>query len=168
MKLGEITIRRVIILVLTMLLVYPFLMPVNQDQHTQSAFYAADNVFQSFRNYVGKRDSLSRRQYENAYLKHFFYHNWYATKGFCPEGKNCGNMYYAHAFWIGIAGKNAAELNELAGLAAVSRSAVRRWTAEQNEFSDYIYNYGSMPEEGLQMLASPWSIDACKLKKFKR
>lgn len=162
-KLSEMTIRRVIILVLTMLLVFPFLMPVTADQHASSAFYAADNVYQTFRFYVTTGNRQARLAYENAYLKFFFYHNWYSThKGFCPEGSTCPNEYYAHAFWIGIAGKDSKTVNHLAALAHVNETSVKRWLDHYMQNSqDDIYNYGSMPKQALGLLSSPWSIDSC-------
>lgn len=47
-KLSEMTIRRVIILVLTMLLVFPFLAPEAAKQNAESAYYAADDVLRKF------------------------------------------------------------------------------------------------------------------------
>lgn len=189
-KLNEITIRRVIILVLTMLIVFPFLTPVVADQHATSAFYGADHVFQTFRSYVDQlcgntsaqiqscslqtasiadtnRAARSRRAYENAFLKYFFFHNWYAQFGDnCPSGETCANRYYAHLFWIGMAGKTEDQVQRLGEMARIDRTALDSWLAEQQ--TDSIYSYGTMPIEGLEMLTAVWNIAECDTKTWQR
>jgi len=166
-KLGEITIRRVIMLVLVMLLVLPLLVPATDGQYAQSALYAADNVYQTFLSYKDTGTATSRQAYENAYLKFFFYHNWFSQQPGCPKDVSCAAQYYAHAFWIGVTGETQEKIKPLAELAHVNMSAVTRWVAENNEM-DSIYSYGTMPPEALEILASPWSIKDCDTKMYKR
>lgn len=163
-KLSEMTIRRVILLVLTMLLVFPFVSPTASDQNATTAYYAADNVWQAFQGYLNNQTSaLARETYENAYLKFFFYHNWFANKGDnCPKNRICANEYHAHAFWIGLSGKNPEQVRKYAPLAEIDRSAVDRWISthappDQND----IYNYGFMPDRALDLLSSSWETEEC-------
>mmetsp|Transcript_92633 Transcript_92633/g.145378 ORF Transcript_92633/g.145378 Transcript_92633/m.145378 type:complete len:980 (-) Transcript_92633:6-2945(-) len=170
-KLSEITTRRVIILVLTMLLVFPWVTATAADQNASTALYAADNVWQMFEAYVNNQTSvLARENYENAFLKFFFYHNWFAPIGDnCPKNQPCSGEYYGHAFWISLSGSNLSKVVELAGLARMNRAAVSRWiAANAPPTQDDIYNYGFMPDKALELLASPWETEECSTDNWQR
>jgi len=120
-----------------------------------SAFYGADNVWQTFEDALALNDTSSKKEYEKSFLQYVFYHNWFASKGYCPEGRECSEMYYSHLFWAGVQGQDINVVEQRAREAKVSSSTVKDW--EQDcENQDDIYNYGTMPTEALQVLTSPW------------
>lgn len=110
-KLSEMTTRRVIILVLIMLLVLPQLQPEQADQLSVSAFYGADHVWELLEASLSSTSAEAKEDYEQSLLQYVFYHNWYATRGFCREDNTCAWAYYSHVFWIGITGKDVATIS---------------------------------------------------------
>mmetsp|Transcript_68159 Transcript_68159/g.124354 ORF Transcript_68159/g.124354 Transcript_68159/m.124354 type:complete len:966 (+) Transcript_68159:3-2900(+) len=158
-KLSEMTTRRVIILVLTMLLVLPLLKPEDAD-NASSGQYGMETVWTAFQDYLG--NSSLYADYEDELLNFVYYHNWFA-QGTC---QNCADSYRNHVFWIGVMGKNPDEVQRIAGRGKLSEAAVKEWEqAHKNQ--DDMYNYGTMPEEAQALLSSPWDI-RCDTKKNAR
>merc|ERR1719487_2424350 len=77
-KLSEMTTRRVIILVLTMLLVLPFLQTDDSSNPPQTPWFAADNVYELWGEWNQSRTAGDRLRYERSMLKYFYYHNWFS------------------------------------------------------------------------------------------
>jgi len=169
-KLSEMTTRRVIILVLTMLLVLPFLRTQSADNVPASAYYGADEILLAYREYrmkesapesPGKADKVeeSRERYENATLRYLYYHNWFLGNEDCPTTSDasygCSSWYYSHVFWFGIASTHEANLENEIEHTRLRRKTVEKWHAyTQNQ--DDIYVLGQMTPQVRGLLASPW------------
>lgn len=155
-KLSEMTTRRVIILVLIMLLVLPLLKPEKADQLAVSAFYGADHVSEMFAMLLQNSTSIAaKHEYERSLLQYLFYHNWFAGKGYCEDGKSCAGEYYSYVFWMGITGANFVDVSKRAALARIRASSVEAWRTKMKTQNN-IYNYGTMPDQVYSMLSSPW------------
>mmetsp|Transcript_37630 Transcript_37630/g.66914 ORF Transcript_37630/g.66914 Transcript_37630/m.66914 type:complete len:1000 (+) Transcript_37630:70-3069(+) len=166
-RLSEMTTRRVIILVLSMLLVLPQLEAESSEQLGTSAQYGVDNLWQHLSNTVSLPNSEPvKEKFEWELLKYIFYHNWYADHGYCTgEGLACANRYFSHLFWVGIMAPDdkIEKVLEVANQAKVSKKTVDRWVDTWTPRSNDIYVYGTMPPEALIILHSPWN-DACNIK----
>lgn len=156
-RLSEMTTRRVICLVLIMLLVLPQLRVEQVNQSAASAYYGADDVYQTFKARTASEDSEMRLDYERAVLQYLFYHNWFAMKGFCPDGRTCPDTFYGHVFWMGITGESEATARSQASAAQVRSTTVEDW-AEEHRDQNNIYNFGTMPSEALSMISAEWAI----------
>lgn len=160
-KLSEITIRRVICLVLAMLLFLPMLRAEESGQVAYSSDYGADVVWKAFNDYASGNNT--KQNYQNALLNYVYYHNWYGyanQDAYCPR-KNC-NTNYGQLFWIGFNGSNATAvqtITEMAPLATLNSSFVNDFaaTAEKNQnFVDYDLAYATMPRSIVDALSQPW------------
>lgn len=168
-KLSEMTTRRVIILVLTMLLVLPFLRTQSADNVPASAYYGADEILLAYREFRMKstdgRDinvvEESRERYENATLRYLYYHNWFLGQESCPSHTDtsgsygCASWYYSHVFWFGIASTNEGNLEDEIEYTRLRAKTVEKWhtyTQNQND----IYILGQMSQQVRNKLASTW------------
>lgn len=164
-RLSEMTTRRVILLVLTMLLVLPTLEPVNSKQLAPSAQYGVDNLWKLFNanwKLPAGSTAAEKKEYEWELLKYIFYHNWYSDHGFCTgDGLVCANRYFSHVFWVGVMGpdSNKHKIFDIAQKSQVSEKTLHEWQNEWKGSSDNIYVYGTMPEKALEILHSPWETD---------
>lgn len=150
-KLSEMTTRKVIMLVLTMLLGLPFLKVANASTAT-SAQYGAEHLWRILNSYVANQTNYDQYAYE--LLDYVYYHNWYSTKGYCPSG-SCANNLYAHLFWVGMTGSESAQVQEMASKAEIKETSVIAWEAAHKNQDD-IYNYGQLPPEVITILSSKW------------
>jgi class 3 adenylate cyclase len=169
-KLSDITTRRVICLVLTMLLVFPLLKADGESQFASSGWYGADNVWKKFQFYLQEQEaalggsaanSYVFQDYEHALLTYVFFHNWYADRGYCTADKSlhCANQYFSHLFWVGIMGEksNEAEIIDHADKAQITYQSVAQFLDKRRGFNDHMYVYGDAPTEAMELLSSPWS-----------
>jgi hypothetical protein len=105
-RLSEMTTIRVIILVLTMLMVLPFLQVDSTADPPVSALYAADELYEAYSTYNASRTDLNKIRYENSVLRYMYYHNWYggnAPDKYMPASYTSGPPdFQVHAFWLGI------------------------------------------------------------------
>jgi len=166
-KLSDITTRRVIVLVLSMLIILPYFSADSSWKLQTSAEYGADEVWLAFRRFrqlsqsgSAAQASMARDSYETTLLRYTFFHNWFAGNSKCPvddEGTRglCPAMMSSHLFWIGVEGPVSPELTLVADEARLSKSAVDQW-AQEVKSQDAIYRYGSMPDSALDILASEW------------
>jgi len=170
-KLSDITTRRVICLVLTMLMVFPILRADGSQQLATSGWYGADNVQTSFQDFLKQQNSTHQfdgydaayEDYERALLNYMFYHSWYAEadREFCDPERSlaCADRWFAHVFWVGIMGpkENAADISRHANLAQISESSVVGFLEERRKYhADDMYKYGSAPKEAVKLLSAPW------------
>lgn len=165
-KLSEMTTRRVIILVLTMLLVLPFLRTQSADNVPASAYYGADEILLAYNEYVEKRTrgephEESHQRYEKAMLRYIYYHNWFlGHSGECPRTSDsnygCAKWYYSHAFWIGIASTDDKHLLAEVNSTRLRATTVNTWD-EYTATQDDIYNLGQMPGPVLRTLGGEWN-----------
>jgi len=166
-KLSELTTRRVIILVLTMLMLHKLVRVDQSQQFKTSADYGADIVNQAFEKleqYPG--NETVRLAYEHSLLQYMFYHNWYTGRASeCPGGRLCSNMYESHLFWVGIVSNSAETLSEKTRLAQIRRSTVDEWVrtidaAQASDVSAWVFAFGRMPQRIESKLGQPWD-DNC-------
>jgi len=168
-RLSELTTRRVIVSVLTMLLVLPLLSLDEREQLPTTAAYGANVVQAAFEEaqaaaVVGGSgsDAVSRREaYERALLQYVYYHNWYSID--CPDDSLCPSDFDNTLFWVGMRTKSDDE----DALAARARSASLNGGA--NQVDDWelsegglgrMYSYGGMPSGVQGLLGSSWDT-AC-------
>jgi len=156
-KLSALTTRRVIILVLTMLLVLPTLR-VLDPVTPEAPAYAADMIFEAFREY--ESGSASHEIYERALLKLIYYHNWFTGQSSC-DNNGCPNDFFAHIFWVGSAGLNATYVQGRVGKAKLPQAAVAAWDQAAG-YQDDLYNFGVMPKQVLPLLHQDWNVE-CKI-----
>lgn len=140
-RLSELTIRRVIILVLTMLIVVPMLRAEPTLEVPSSGYFGADVVYAAFQEWVEQRTEDAHLRYENALLRYIYYHNWFAED----------SRTLSHVFWIGFA-STAAFPPEQAGLARLRRSTVEAWPRRKAARA-----FTSIPEEVQEVLTSEWT-----------
>jgi len=156
-KLSEMTTRRCICLILAMLLVIPSLRPEESGLTPRSPAYGADTVSQAFKAFVDGSGG-PRLNYERALLNMVYYHNWFAqydSELYCPSGV-CANGWYGQLFWVGIMGTDGASVQNLTQYeyAGMRESVVS--TFEQNQDTENIYNYGTLPADVKEVMWSPW------------
>lgn len=157
-KLSEMTTRRVIILVLTMLMVLPFLRTQSGDNLPPAAFYGADEVLALYREYRAMPLVEERRQrYENAVMRYLYYHNWFS--GSCSSDADCPTSYYSHVFWVGIVTQNEGNLEAEVNSTRLRASTVRAFADSVAAAQDDMYNYGTMPDEVVEGLSGEWRSD---------
>jgi len=156
-KLSEMTTRRLICLILSMLLVLP-MMQEDWEAYT-SADYGADAVLEQFNEW--KSGATTKDEYMQAILQYVYYHNWFAgSMGFCQkmgERESCPDKFYGHLFWIGIMGDDLQAVQKQAEMAQLGSTIVQNFNARAAEQRD-IFNFGVMPPEAQEILASPWTL----------
>lgn len=161
-KLSDITTRRVIILVLSMLIILPYLSPDESFKMPSSGNYGADEVWLAFRKVLNTTGTdaaatAARATYEAALLRYLFYHNWFSGKLGCDQedAKLCPNRFDSHLFWVGIVGKESEQVKQAAAQARLRQQGVEQW-AEEVKRQRAMYVYGNMPDAALEILWSEW------------
>jgi len=157
-KLSDLTIRRVIVLVLSMLIVVPLLSPEESFKIATSAQYGADEVWMSFER-LAADEAGSRLEFQRSLLRFMYFHNWYTGNGECPPAPDkgaCPNSYKTHLFWVGMKGASRDVVREKAALARLEQSVVESWAANQSNQNN-IFNFGPMPEPALEFLWQEWA-----------
>eukprot|EP00401_Gymnodinium_catenatum_P002808 CAMPEP_0117519466 /NCGR_PEP_ID=MMETSP0784-20121206/32664_1 /TAXON_ID=39447 /ORGANISM="" /LENGTH=973 /DNA_ID=CAMNT_0005315423 /DNA_START=19 /DNA_END=2940 /DNA_ORIENTATION=+ len=157
-KLSEMTTRRVILLVLTMLLVLPQLQTGSLGP--LGVYYGADDVAEAFQE-MKERPTWDEgpNRYQRTLLKFIYYNNWFSRDLDCHGDTMCPSDQSIHLFWFGVVAPSEDQVSNLEQLsieAALSSSTVRdfnEWAAVQNEH----YRYGTMPNEALDIMSSAWT-----------
>lgn len=156
-KLSEMTTRRVIVLILSMLIVMPLLETEDIKNYPASPNYGSDEVWIRFKRKLKINDALAVADYSEALLRFIYYHNWFrANAGACPEGEFCPSDNYNHLFWVGFSSSSRERVWEISKEAVLGRAAVADWVKSVDE-SDYIYQFGSLPSEVVDSLSDPWT-----------
>lgn len=162
-KLSEMTTRRVIVLVLTMLLVMPFLSTDSSDHAPIGAFIAADTVLELFMDYNMTRSEDRRLRYERSVLNLMYYHNWFSANYPDTYGSyDIGPVsFQTHVFWAGIMTVQDSQRSFIDDDQAWSGLAVRKTTVENFNLEvsrqQSLYRYGTMPSTGQDILSSQWT-----------
>eukprot|EP00927_Polykrikos_kofoidii_P007053 TRINITY_DN12881_c0_g2_i1.p1 TRINITY_DN12881_c0_g2~~TRINITY_DN12881_c0_g2_i1.p1 ORF type:complete len:907 (+),score=95.92 TRINITY_DN12881_c0_g2_i1:186-2906(+) len=159
-KLTDLTIRKVICVILAMLF---FNSLISEGSETgTSAEFGADYILSMFH----KRESgaISNVLYEKSVIEFAYYHNWYAgVLSFCRDRDIlCPNQYYGRLFWIGMTGSNATSVLRESARAKLSKSTVTAFNENASKRAD-MYNFGIMPMNAQTSLASPWTRN-CDMK----
>eukprot|EP00929_Paragymnodinium_shiwhaense_P098028 TRINITY_DN5958_c0_g1_i1.p1 TRINITY_DN5958_c0_g1~~TRINITY_DN5958_c0_g1_i1.p1 ORF type:complete len:1309 (-),score=280.11 TRINITY_DN5958_c0_g1_i1:138-4064(-) len=152
-KLSDLTTRRCVIVVLTMMLVHPMLEPPKATL-PDSAPYAADLVLQAFVRMEANSSEDNRWRYERLLLRHIYFHNWYSEAlGGCVGGQ-CPAGYDNHMFWFGVGAADEHRLQHLSQLARIRPSTMAAWSRERD--NDFMFQYGDLPEEVRDDLVGTW------------
>jgi len=156
-KLQELTTRKVILLVLTMMLVLPLLTIDPAEQLPTTMSYGADLVQDSYRQ---MENNVSRREaYERAVLQYMYYHSWVTQKRGCGNSdKFCSADNLANVFWVGLAGPNLNILESKARIASVRPETLKVWEQEVNQEQRGTFIYGSLPAEVQAHLLADWDV----------
>jgi class 3 adenylate cyclase len=139
MRLSELTIRRVIFLVLFMMLVLPLLKVNPADQFATSAQYGADLVYSTFNKLElaagTEAEPSARVAYEKAMLKYVYYHSWYTRRpSACLYLQDCSlDDFTSSMFWFGIAASQSGVLQDKIALAQLNSSYIESWDADQTQ-----------------------------------
>lgn len=172
-RLSELTTRRVIVLVLTMMLIMPLLQMDSTTQLPFSASFAADLVQEALERYQLRSANLTWHEeqrlqyaYVQQMLQLIYYSNWYTGQmADCPvEESACPNEYYNYLFWVGIVSQDSNyDFSAQVESATLPLEDVMDFN-DMTKTQDDIYNYGSLPLPVLQTLGSKWS-QQCDSKK---
>eukprot|EP00927_Polykrikos_kofoidii_P081860 TRINITY_DN7975_c0_g2_i1.p1 TRINITY_DN7975_c0_g2~~TRINITY_DN7975_c0_g2_i1.p1 ORF type:complete len:952 (+),score=158.11 TRINITY_DN7975_c0_g2_i1:201-3056(+) len=171
-KLSELTIRKVIVLVLFMMLVVPFLSIEESEKFDYALFYTANTVNEALGAMVEARMNSSAdeavkeatmRTYHQRLLENVYFHNWYIQvllkNGGCKKGKRtiCFDRMGTFIFWVGInAPKNRMEeVREIAKLAVIPYDVVDAFEKD-NSNEELYYTLGKLPEKIKRSMGEPW------------
>jgi len=163
-RLSELTIRKVIILVLCMMLFLKIVRVDMADQFAFAPYYGADLVHESFALWEGSNfnSAYLRDAYVKQMLQFIYYNNWYTGHAdHCPiRGDNygCPVDYSNQVFWVGLVSQESdTNLPAIAAKARLTPEEVSKWEAEVVATQRDQYNFGSMPPQVLKTLGSPWT-----------
>mmetsp|Transcript_28338 Transcript_28338/g.50177 ORF Transcript_28338/g.50177 Transcript_28338/m.50177 type:complete len:1006 (+) Transcript_28338:66-3083(+) len=180
-RLSELTTRRVILLVLTMMLALPLLRADTSQQLPFSASYGADLVHEAFHRYQRCSDTICAdaatdpccsdddttvqetvKEYQNEYvnqmLQYVYYHNWYTGNAEeCPIPENlCSKEYYNYVFWIGIVSQDSSyDFESQVQLSSLPLDDVVAFNTKA-ENDKFIFNFGGLPPEVQRTVGSNW------------
>lgn len=141
--LSELTIRRVIVLVLTMLIVVPILsMPSELDAFTSIQYGAMGvrDAYVAWHSRLPRNASEYRLRYERTLLKYVAYHSWFLRESLKSD-----------IFWIGmISGPDAFEPipDVVVSSAALNPGAVDSWVTHSGG--------GGLQSYALNKMGGPW------------
>lgn len=155
-KLSELTTRKVIILVLTMLLVLPYLQVQSILEVPSSGMFGADDVWEDFIDFQQTPASniswqAARDRYQNSLLKYIYYHNWFDKK----------SLYLSAIFWIGAAGNSEHTVQAQVSDLKLETPRVLAWS-EKVRHTSY---WTTMPLEVNTILTSLWTSPCDDAKK---
>lgn len=160
-KLSDLTMKRVIFLVLAMLVCVPPLEANEGLKLPRSPDYGADEVYHFFNSYLNK--GVDRTVYEHTFLRFAFYHNWFSRHfDMCPgDGAQCPRLFYGQLFWLGVRGNDAAFVKQRAMQAQIEEQTVLDFNYMAQR-QDNLFNYGHMPNYALRAFYSNWTDTCCK------
>eukprot|EP00929_Paragymnodinium_shiwhaense_P111661 TRINITY_DN79999_c0_g1_i1.p1 TRINITY_DN79999_c0_g1~~TRINITY_DN79999_c0_g1_i1.p1 ORF type:complete len:954 (+),score=225.53 TRINITY_DN79999_c0_g1_i1:36-2897(+) len=168
-KLSDLSTRRCVTLILTMMFVHPLLEPPSL-KYPQSSTIGADIVWDHFQ--TMKQNSSTRWRYESSLVHYAYFHNWFQgmTTEECSTVRSilCPGFSNQHSllFWIGVATTQVDEaskaaLQPIAKEAQISLATVNAYEKSiddelQAADAKLIYATGTMPDSAKRLLASPW------------
>lgn len=158
-KLSDVTMKRVIFLVLAMLVCVPPLEANEGLKFAWSPNYGAEEVQHMFQSYLNR--VVDRTVYEQTLLRYAFYHNWFSRHfNTCPKtGTVCPRLYYTQLFWLGVRGQDHALVKERAMQAQISETAARDFNSDAGH-QETFFSYSQMPPYAVRALYSDWT-DTC-------
>jgi len=156
-SLSELTVCRVIAVVLAMVVILPFMQLSENIQLPTTAEYGSDVVLGTLKKLQQNPSEVNRVAFENATLRHVYYHNWFTHKTGCGE-RSCPADYYQSVFWFGLAGwASASETGEsMLNLVQLRNRSVEAFESTVLSRSTF-FDYGAMPAVARTALSSPWS-----------
>lgn len=164
-KLTEMTTRRVIVLVLSMLFVLPQLQYDVAAEMQGSPQFGADSLMVNYlemvkKNAEGVTTKTFRHMYESSLLQYVYHHNWNARdckEDKCPPGPW---DYLSHLLWLGFTGETLPSTVLVKEYNDPSRWD--DWFAYGSDDSPIKSNFtsGSLPTAVKQKFLEPWT-DPC-------
>jgi len=165
-KLSELSIRRVILLVLAMLLILPFLQTDSSSYPPVAAYYGADDALELFLDWNRTRTEQSRQHYEKAMLRYMYYHNWFS--GNLPDkysdSLDAGpSTFRAHVFYVSVmsfeeSGHTLIDDETAWEGLQIRPQAVAKF-AQKVAATTGMYPYGRMPQIAQQWIAGKWTTE---------
>jgi class 3 adenylate cyclase len=132
-----------------MMLALPFLETVPLTE--TSRLFGADYVDSAFSRLLN--DTSSRRHYEETMLRYIYFHNAFPRRQSDPADNTVADQYFTHLIWFGVKGKDGGELDEVRAEGALSEHSVEFFNTNSSE----LFNYGTIPVEARERLASDWN-----------
>mmetsp|Transcript_64409 Transcript_64409/g.153641 ORF Transcript_64409/g.153641 Transcript_64409/m.153641 type:complete len:1024 (-) Transcript_64409:52-3123(-) len=156
-KLSEMTIRRVIILVLSVMMVLPLLSAPESGQYAFSATYGADVTHRSFALYSQDPSQQNEERYNDDLLRYIYVHNWFTGRlDGCPGSSACPEDYLSHLFWFGFGTTRTSIPQREVDMAQLQRANVLRWEDKVQNEGDMLYQYGEFPDVVQATLSQRW------------
>jgi len=166
-KLSEMTTRRVIMLVLSIMLTLPFFQAdMYKDFLSTSAQYGINSLYRSFRDDMQHfnptsdsqarsryMQSVERANYENDFRLYAYFHNWFCED--IPDGKaNSPMTSFGKLFWVGGSPTDSAEAEFFLPLSMNSpvENLNPTWNGE-----DWVLYLCDLPQAAQSALQSPWT-----------
>lgn len=170
-KLSEMTTRRVIMLVLSIMLTLPFFQAdMYKDKLPNAAQYGVDTIYRRFRddvkhfgldsNHPRSQEyyaSLDRENYVEDFMAFIYYHNWFCSLQDVPSDKDASpSSSFGMLFWIGGSPARAPEAKYF--MPGVNGTVIghRDINARFNG-SEWSYYQCNLPEQVQSLLSRPWS-----------
>lgn len=164
-KLSEMTTRRVIGLVLTIMLILPFFSPqMYRADLASSAQYGANIIFRRLWedvNYFGLDHSRAREVeylsskkrtlYEDDFLMYVYYHNWFCKSDDVPDGTPSPVDSFSKLFWIGATSVDA-NISKYFLPGQRSHTWDVRWNGKL-----WSYYQCNLPQKARNALTTPWN-----------
>lgn len=166
-KLSEMTTRRCIVLVLSMLLVRPFLQVESSELPPNGSYFGAEEVLEYFSSYNSSKSSTMKLRYERSFLKFMYFFNWfsgnYPDKYSSPEGTSelGPSSYQSHVFWVGVMTLDPAQKSYVENDSAWASLQIDSSTVTDfaiNVPTNHIYDYGRMPTVAQDKLGTQWMV----------
>eukprot|EP00927_Polykrikos_kofoidii_P045500 TRINITY_DN3951_c0_g1_i1.p1 TRINITY_DN3951_c0_g1~~TRINITY_DN3951_c0_g1_i1.p1 ORF type:complete len:949 (-),score=156.80 TRINITY_DN3951_c0_g1_i1:655-3501(-) len=166
-KLSDLTTRKCVILILTMMLVYPLLAPHNET-YPEAETFGADLIQDAFSIYRTNRTAKAKWRYQQLLLRYIYYHNWFTVGGVWPvsdeacvdNARNCPAMWSRHVFWVGLTTMDMTTEGEtllasIASDASLSEGAVAEFESNLPQ-GEVLFGYGRFPNSAKKILESRW------------
>jgi len=157
-KLSDLTIRLLILLILSLLLVLPFLVREEVNLMPFSADYGADSVWKAFEGV--DQGSHEQEDYEESMLKYIYYHNWFAYEEGQDIDFDSAKNSYSQLFWVGVSGKDDAMVTSKAAVASIREATFTDWqnsNRADGRTTNAMYSYGAMPQQVHAIITGDWS-----------
>lgn len=179
-KLSEMTTRRVIVLVLTMLFSLPwFRVTAYGDTLAKSAQYGADAVFAEFDHSFAKwspRENETRKElyhasrerqlYEETLIWYAYYHNWFSPQHDCHSsklnmgaGRNCPADHFGGLFWIGVYGEDDYKKALVPPQHPDFHESTWNSQVLPAQGDDWFFSFGELPRDARYQLSHGWNDD---------
>eukprot|EP00929_Paragymnodinium_shiwhaense_P112941 TRINITY_DN81206_c0_g1_i1.p1 TRINITY_DN81206_c0_g1~~TRINITY_DN81206_c0_g1_i1.p1 ORF type:complete len:1013 (-),score=211.78 TRINITY_DN81206_c0_g1_i1:57-3095(-) len=162
-KLSDLTTRRCVCLILSMMLVHPLLRPPDETWPA-SQEYGANVIYQTFTDALN--DQSYKWVYHQSLLRYVYFHNWYSQE--CTEDVvACPALWVpVRLFWMGLSAKDEDWLRTHTDEARLNSSLTSEFeqaSAAMQEAGRVMYSYGTMPNVARSTLSSAWDVE-CRTK----
>lgn len=189
-KLSEMTTRRVILLVLSIMLILPFFSPqLYMEDLSTSAQYGMDSLYRRLMEDAATYDlatsqpktqeynaSKQRKIYEDDFIMYAYYHNWFCNADDIPDKKPSPRSSFGKLFWLGGAPPKAmlaqyffpTERQKWDELVKQKDSTGQHSWDDRWNGQNWNYYQCNLPLEARKLLTTAWnSTSWCVKKQFR-